>query len=185
MNDVLRIARLKIALQRAFLGRAIIIFTFFPGRPHICQEDCARSLAGWLSYHHFLPLLLLAGDSFLPIWSISIISILSIYYQSHLCFYLYQQPYQLIFSSTRLPLRWRTWRHNRQWWRKGREHSRKNLPSLKNLLPYWIFTWESMREAKVTLSKSCIGLKEMEEGYWSHKAQSISKYAFSGQQPLW
>ena len=28
MNDVLRIARLKIALQRAFLGRAILIFTF-------------------------------------------------------------------------------------------------------------------------------------------------------------
>ena len=27
MNDVLRIARLKIALQRAFLGRAILIFT--------------------------------------------------------------------------------------------------------------------------------------------------------------
>ena len=114
----------------------------------------------------------------------TIISILSILSISSL-FYLYQQPYQLIFSSTRLPLRWRTWRHNRQWWRKGREHSRKNLPSLKNLLPYWIFTWESMREAKVTLSKSCIGLKEMEEGYWSHKAQSISKYAFSGQQPLW
>ena len=33
MNDVLRIARLKIALQRAFLGRAILIFTliFIPG----------------------------------------------------------------------------------------------------------------------------------------------------------
>ena len=29
MNDVLRIARLKIALQRAFLGRAILIFTSF------------------------------------------------------------------------------------------------------------------------------------------------------------
>ena len=27
MNDVLRIARLKIAPQRAFLGRAIMIFT--------------------------------------------------------------------------------------------------------------------------------------------------------------
>ena len=27
MNDVLRIARLKIALQRAFLGRAILLFT--------------------------------------------------------------------------------------------------------------------------------------------------------------
>ena len=27
MNDVLRISRLKIALQRAFLGRAILIFT--------------------------------------------------------------------------------------------------------------------------------------------------------------
>ena len=27
MNDILRIARLKIALQRAFLGRAILIFT--------------------------------------------------------------------------------------------------------------------------------------------------------------
>ena len=27
MNDVLRIAHLKIALQRAFLGRAILIFT--------------------------------------------------------------------------------------------------------------------------------------------------------------
>ena len=27
MNDVLRIARLKIALQRAFLRRAILIFT--------------------------------------------------------------------------------------------------------------------------------------------------------------
>ena len=27
MIDVLRIARLKIALQRAFLGRAILIFT--------------------------------------------------------------------------------------------------------------------------------------------------------------
>ena len=27
MNDVLRIARLKIALQMAFLGRAILIFT--------------------------------------------------------------------------------------------------------------------------------------------------------------
>ena len=27
MNEVLRIARLKIALQRAFLGRAILIFT--------------------------------------------------------------------------------------------------------------------------------------------------------------
>ena len=27
MNDVLRIARLKIALQGAFLGRAILIFT--------------------------------------------------------------------------------------------------------------------------------------------------------------
>ena len=30
MNDVLRIARLKIALQRAFLGRAILIFTMQP-----------------------------------------------------------------------------------------------------------------------------------------------------------
>ena len=29
MNDVLRIARLKIALQRAFLGRAILIFTIW------------------------------------------------------------------------------------------------------------------------------------------------------------
>ena len=29
MNDVLRIARLKIALQRAFLGRAILIFTVY------------------------------------------------------------------------------------------------------------------------------------------------------------
>ena len=28
MNDVLRIARLKIALQRAFPGRAILIFTW-------------------------------------------------------------------------------------------------------------------------------------------------------------
>ena len=27
MNDILRIARLRIALQRAFLGRAILIFT--------------------------------------------------------------------------------------------------------------------------------------------------------------
>ena len=34
MNDILRIARLKIALQRAFLGRAILIFT----------------LQGWLAY---------------------------------------------------------------------------------------------------------------------------------------
>ena len=33
MNDVLRIARLKIALQRAFLGRAILIFTDCGGVP--------------------------------------------------------------------------------------------------------------------------------------------------------
>ena len=37
MNDILRIARLKIALQRAFLGRAILIFTF-RGRDHIYRE---------------------------------------------------------------------------------------------------------------------------------------------------
>ena len=35
MNDVLRIARLKIALQRAFLGRAILIFTLFRGTPKV------------------------------------------------------------------------------------------------------------------------------------------------------
>ena len=33
MNDKLRIARLKIALQRAFLGRAILIFTGFSHAP--------------------------------------------------------------------------------------------------------------------------------------------------------
>ena len=37
MNEVLRVARLKIALQRAFLRRAILIFTvaFDPIRPGI------------------------------------------------------------------------------------------------------------------------------------------------------
>ena len=38
MNDLLRIARLKIALQRAFLGRAILIFTIAPALV-ICSKN--------------------------------------------------------------------------------------------------------------------------------------------------
>ena len=39
MNDILRIARLKIALQRAFLGRAILIFTIY---------NLSHGLSRWL-----------------------------------------------------------------------------------------------------------------------------------------
>ena len=61
MNDVLRIARLKIALQRAFLGQAILIFTCYcflyimshmTGSPCgsreslVCHRDVVARIAG-------------------------------------------------------------------------------------------------------------------------------------------
>ena len=45
MNDILRIARLRIALQRAFLGRAILIFTF-----NTCLEKFAKKSSNFVRY---------------------------------------------------------------------------------------------------------------------------------------
>ena len=50
MNDVLRIARLKIALQRAFLGRAILIFTI-----HLTQDENVNNVWIWEGLNFFLP----------------------------------------------------------------------------------------------------------------------------------
>ena len=50
MNNVLRIARLKIALQRAFLGRAILIFTF----TNMSQINCFQ-LNSLLNLSGFAP----------------------------------------------------------------------------------------------------------------------------------
>ena len=74
--------------------------------------------------------------------------------------YLNQQPYQLIFSSSRLPLRWRTWRHSRQWWRKGREPSRKksSFPEVSSSVSN-LYLREHERSQSYTVKKLYWSLK--------------------------